>query len=270
MQKAAREPLLRRDNWERLNPQFGEEIGHRASIGLLALSTDRAGAFDTEEFLRTKGVAMFSTRIPMAPVATPETLAAMAVHLSDATRLLVPGSRLDVVGFSCTSGTVAIGIDRVHEAIRAARPGVRVTTPIEAGYEALRRLGAERITLVVPYLVKTANLVSGFFEQKGIEILRRATFELDGDPDMNRLSPEALIEATIATDTLESEAVFISCTGLRTAPVISVLEQRLGKPVVTSNQALAWHALRLAGITDRLEAKGLLFAMKQASGSARP
>lgn len=268
MQRPAREPLLARDNWERLEPRFGEEIGHRASIGLLALSTDRAGAFDAEEFLRTKGVAMFSTRIPMAPVATPETLAAMAVHLTDATRLLVPGSRLDVIGFSCTSGTVAIGLDRVHDAIHAARPEAQVTTPIEAGYEALRQLGAKRITLVVPYLVKTAELVSGFFEQKDIEILRRATFELDGDADMNRISPEALIEATIATDSPDSQAVFISCTGLRTAPVISVLEQRLGKPVVTSNQALAWHALRLAGITDRLEARGLLFAMEQASAFA--
>jgi maleate isomerase len=256
--------MLTRDNWERLKPQYGEGIGHRASIGLLALATDRAGAFDTEEFLRTKGVAMFSTRIPMAPVATPETLAAMAAHLADATRLLVPGSRLDVVGFSCTSGSVAIGIDRVHEAIHAARPDAKVTTPIEAGYEALRQLGAKRITLVVPYLVKTAELVSGFFEQRGIQILRRATFALDGDPDMNRLSPQALVEAAVAADSTESQAVFISCTGLRTAPIISMLEQRLRKPVVTSNQALAWHALRLAGITDRLEARGLLFAMKHA------
>jgi maleate isomerase len=267
MQKAERVPLPRRDNWERLEPQFGEEIGHRASIGLLALSTDRAGAFDTEEFLRAKGVAMFSTRVPMSPVATPETLAAMATHLSYATRLLVPGSRLDVIGFSCTSGTVAIGIDRVHEAIRAARPDAKVTTPIEAGYEALHQLGAKRISLVVPYLVTTAELVSGFFEQKGIEILRRATFELDGDPDMNRLSPEALIEATLATDPPDSQAVFISCTGLRTAPLISVLEKRLRKPVVTSNQALAWHALRLAGITDQLEGRGLLFKTQRASGA---
>src|SRR5688572_2601507 len=266
MQRPAREPLLARDNWERLEPRFGEEIGHRASIGLLALSTDRAGAFDTEEFLRTKGVAMFATRIPMAPVATPETLIAMAAHLVDATRLLVPGSRLDVVGFSCTSGSVAIGIDRVHQAIQTARPDAQVTTPIEAGYEALRQLSARRITLVVPYLVKTAELVSNFFEQKGIQILRRATFDLDGDLDMNQLSPEALMEATIASDAPESEAVFISCTGLRTAPVIGLLEKRLRKPVVTSNQALAWHALRLAGITDRLEGRGQLFAIEHPSG----
>ena len=268
MQKIAKRPIGTQEaEWERLQPQYGEGIGHRASIGLLALSTDRAGAFETEEFLRIDGVAMFSTRIPMAPVATPETLAAMAGHLADATRLLVPGSRLDVVGFSCTSGTVAIGVDKVREAIQSARPGVQVTTPIEAGYEALCRLGARRITLVAPYLVETAELVSNFFEQKGIEILRRATFDLDGDPDMNRLSPETLMQTAVITDLPESQAVFISCTGLRTAPIIGELEQRLRKPVVTSNQAIAWHSLRLAGVADRLDGRGRLFAMESdASG----
>jgi len=266
MQKIAKQAMQAQDaGWERLRPQYGEGIGHRASIGLLALSTDRAGVFDTEEFLRTDGVAMFSTRIPMAPVATPETLAEMAAHLADATRLLVPGSRLDVVGFSCTSGTVAIGIDRVHQAIQTARAGVQVTTPIEAGYEALHQLGARRITLVVPYLVKTAELVRDFFKQKGIEVLRRATFDLEGDPDMNRLSPKTLMQAAVVTDSPESQAVFISCTGLRTAPIISELEQRLRKPVVTSNQAIAWHSLRLAGIPDRLEGRGLLFTMESSA-----
>jgi maleate isomerase len=61
--------------------------------------------------------------------------------------------------------------------------------------------------------------------------------------------------------------VFISCTGLRTAPLVSLLEKRLRKPVVTSNQALAWHALRLAGITDQLEGRGLLFTTQRASGA---
>jgi maleate isomerase len=54
--------------------------------------------------------------------------------------------------------------------------------------------------------------------------------------------------------------VFISCTGLRTFPVVARLEERLGKPVVTSNQALAWDCLRLAGVHDRLPGRGRLFA----------
>jgi maleate isomerase len=251
----------REDGWERITPRYGQDIGGRASIGLLVLATDRVGAFDTEEFLQTEGVSVFSTRVPMAPVATPETLAAMGAHLTDATRLLVPGSRLDVVGFSCTSGTVAIGIMKVREAIRAARPGVHVTTPIEAGCEGLRRLGARRISLVVPYLVNAAALVSEFFTDRGIEIVRRATFDLNGDPEMNRLAPEALIEAAVNTDSAEAEAIFISCTGLRTAPIVDVLERRLRKPVVTSNQALAWHSLRLAGVDDQLAGRGSLFTL---------
>jgi maleate isomerase len=247
--------------WERVAPRYGEGVGHRAAIGLLVLATDRVSAMDTEEFARRAGVSIFSTRVPMMPVATPETLAAMGQHLTSATALLVPGSKLDVVGFSCTSGTVAIGVEKVKEAIKAARPGVHVTTPIEAGYEGLRRLGIRRISLLAPYLVSTAELVGGFFAENNIEVVRRATFGLDGDPDMNRLAPQALIEAALATDSRDADAVFISCTGLRTAPIVVELEQRLGKPVVTSNQALAWHSLRLAGVNDPLPGRGVLFTV---------
>ena len=247
------------DGWELIKSKYGAGVGSRASIGLLALATDRIGVFDTEEFLRAEGVAIFSTRVPMAETATPQSLAAMGEHLEGATRLLVPGSRLDVVGFSCTSGTVAIGVDKVRNAVHRVRPDIPVTTPIEAGCEGLRRLGAARITLITPYLVKTANLVGGFFEEAGFQILRRATFDLDGDLDMNRLSAEVVIEAAASRDLPDSDAVFISCTGLRTATIVTELEHRLRKPVVTSNQALAWHSLRLAGVDDRLHGRGLLF-----------
>jgi maleate isomerase len=216
---------------------------------------------DTEQFLAADGVTIFSTRLPMSPVATPDSLAAMGDHLEHAARLLVPGSRLDVVGFSCTSGTIAIGEDRVNEAIHAARPAVQVTTPIRAAVTALRRLEVRRISLLVPYLVPTAHLVSDFFEAQGFAIERRATFDLGGDPQMNLLPPEALIAGAMQVDTPRSEAVFISCTGLRTRHVVGEAERRLGKPVVTSNQALAWHSLRLAGLEDQLTERGKLFEL---------
>ena len=259
---ADRAPDSPLDGWPRLEPEFSAGPGTRASIGLVALATDRVGALDTEEFLSLEGVAVFSTRLPMSPVATPETLRAMDNHLEHAARLLVPGSRLDVVGFSCTSGTIAIGEERVTEAIRAARPTALVTTPIRAGVTALRRLSVQRISLLVPYLVPTAQLVSDFFENEGFTIERRATFDLGGDPQMNLLSPEALIRGAMQVDTPRSEAVFISCTGLRTRHVISEAERRLGKPIVTSNQALAWHSLRLAGLEDQLTGRGKLFELR--------
>jgi maleate isomerase len=248
------------DGWERLEPRLGEAPGARAALGLIALATDRVGAYDTETYLQgLDGVAMFSTRIPMAEVATPQTLAAVGPHIEGATRLLVPGSRLDAVGFSCTSGTVAIGVEKVRAAIQKVRPGIHVSTPIEAGAEGLRSFGAKRISLLVPYLVATADLIGGYFEAHGFTIDRKATFELGGDPDMNRVSVESLVESGRRVCHPDSDALFISCTGLCTARAIAPLEAALGKPVVTSNQALAWHLLRLAGAKDTPKGFGSLF-----------
>jgi len=246
--------------WDRVEAKFWAGPGSRCSIGLLALATDRVGEPDTRAFLAgLDGVDMFTTRVPMSPVATPESLAAMGPHLEAAARLLVPGSRLDVIGFSCTSGTVAIGCAEVAVAIRRARPGIAVTTPIEAGAEALRRLGCRRISLLAPYRPATADLVAGFFADQGFALDARATFDLDGDPDMNRVTGESLIAAARRVLHADSDALFLSCTGLRTAPVIAAIEHAIGKPVVTSNQALAWHALRLGKVGDRVAGRGRLF-----------
>lgn len=59
-------------------------------------------------------------------------------------------------------------------------------------------------------------------------------------------------------DRLEAEAVFISCGGLRSLEIVDELEQEVGKPVVASNQAMIWNALRLAGINDKIDGYGML------------
>jgi maleate isomerase len=55
------------------------------------------------------------------------------------------------------------------------------------------------------------------------------------------------------------EGVFVSCTSLRVASIVEELEAELGKPVTSSNHALAWHCLRLAGIEDEVPGYGRLF-----------
>ena len=47
----------------------------------------------------------------------------------------------------------------------------------------------------------------------------------------------------------EVDAVFLSCTNLRTLDVIDEIEAELGLPVVSSNQALAWHMAQLTQIS---------------------
>ncbi len=249
-------------NIRRLKARFSETINPVASLGFLGLATDRASFRDFCDFIAPyPGVAVHATRLPFGDAATPETLAGVAAHLRVGTAGLVPGQPLQSISYSCTSGTIAIGADVVRREIQSVRAECPVATPIEAAIEALQGLGCTRMGLLMPYLMPTAEMVAGYFESAGFRLDRVATFDLDGDPDMNRVDPACLCDVGLDLCDTGSEALFISCTGWRTHPVVHRLERAIGRPVVTSNQALAWKALRLAGVTGHVAGQGRLFAV---------
>ncbi|MDE0665932.1 MAG: hypothetical protein OXH67_10090, partial [Acidimicrobiaceae bacterium] len=62
------------------------------------------------------------------------------------------------------------------------------------------------------------------------------------------------------------DAVFVSCTSLRLLASVEGLESEVGVPVVSSNMALFWHLLRLAGIADRIDGLGRIFTRQLTSG----
>lgn len=251
--------------WEKVQStdrDFDAGTAPAGAIGMIALAVDRASISDCRNWLAPfAGVEIYSTRVPMSPVATPESLAAMGDHLAAAAEVLVPGDRLDALAFSCTSGLVAIGAERVHRILSQVRPGVPVVTPIEAAVKGLRGLGVRRLSLLVPYHAEAADLVAGHFAQAGFVIDRCSTFDLDGDIQMNRLDAEALIRGAHAALHPDSDGLFISCTGLRTSGIVARLEAELGVPVVTSNQAMSWECLHHSACPDKMRGEGRLFSL---------
>ena len=55
------------------------------------------------------------------------------------------------------------------------------------------------------------------------------------------------------------EGIFIAGNGLRSIGVIAPLEEDLGLPVLTANQAAFWYALRLAGVGAQVDEYGQVF-----------
>jgi maleate isomerase len=147
---------------------------------------------------------------------------------------LVRGEDLDAIAYSCTSGTLAIGEQVVMELIQSARPGVPVTTPFTGAIAALKRLAVERITFLTPYLEEVTAVMRTAIEDRGFQVVRTVSMDLSLDSQICRVAPATLSEV----DTADSQALFISCTALMTSPVIAGIEASIGKPVVTSNQAL--------------------------------
>ena len=73
-----------------------------------------------------------------------------------------------------------------------------------------------------------------------------------------RISTDSILDAILAVGGRDCQAVFASCTNLRAVSVLAEAERMLGKPVLASNQVLAWHLLRLAGLPDPLGIGGAL------------
>ena len=70
---------------------------------------------------------------------------------------------------------------------------------------------------------------------------------------------QTIIEAAKELNGDDVDGLFLSCTALNTAGLIKPLEQRFGKPVLTSNQCLLWQSLRLAGDRTPINGYGRLF-----------
>lgn len=250
-----------RDGWTAMPCTLDEGPAPRAAIGLIALSTDNVIEGEVLSFLPEDGVALYRSRIPAAARNTPEGLAAMAPRIGAVAAMLLPDDRLDVIAFGCTSGAMVIGPAGVAAAIHRVRPGVSVSDPVSAALGGLRALDAKRIALLTPYPDRTNAVVGEFVASQGFEIVAKGSFKQPGGKVIACIPPEDILEAGSALGSGAGiDALFISCTALRVSPVLRRLEERIGKPVVASNQALAWDCLRRAGIDNAVPNGGRLFA----------
>jgi maleate isomerase len=113
----------------------------------------------------------------------------------------------------------------------------------------------------MPYIEDVARAAVKFVEDNGTEVVNARWLNKSGF-DISLIPEDELYKLAVETDTPESDALFISCTSLHTFGIIEKLEKDLKKPVITSNQATIWHALRLAGIEDKINGYGRLLAEK--------
>lgn len=217
-------------------------------VGLILLSTDHSTEADFARLVAGPRIGLFATRVEYANPVTRENLRRMEPRLGAAAALLLPDEPLDAILFSCTSASVAIGDGAVEAAIAAAKPGVPIVTPPGAAARALAQFGARRISLLTPYTVETTAGMADYFEARGFDLASVACLGLEDDREMARISPASLIEAAVAATDPQAEALFVSCTALRSARIASDVEARIGRPVVTSNQATAWACLGLCGV----------------------
>lgn len=228
-------------------------------LGLVVLQSDETIEADMRRLMPVD-VELLVTRIPSAEVVTPETLAAMAGDLSGAVALFPRAARFAVVGYGCTSGTSQIGADRIAELVRSDCDAQAVTQPVSALLAACRHLGVCRLGLVTPYVPSVSDHLRKVLEAEGLEIVAFGSFDEGEEAQVVRIAQDAVHDAAVTVAAqAQCDALFLSCTNLRTLDVIDRIEAATGLPVLSSNLVLAWDMLRRAGLQGAEHAPGRLW-----------
>jgi maleate isomerase len=253
-------------NFERLSFAADGGVGVRASLGLLVLETDQTVEWEFRCLLPAAGVALYEARLHNDAVITPDSLKAMELELAPAARLLPQAVDLSAIGYACTSGSMIMGEDVVSRQIRGVRPSAKISNPVSAALAAFRALKVSRVALLTPYLAEINLSLRANFQRLGLSIPVMGSFNEPDDNVVARISTASIRDAILKIGRSEAcEGVFVSCTSLRVAEIAAGLEAELGKPVTSSNHALAWHMLRLAGIDDAMPQHGRLFTKSLAA-----
>lgn len=247
--------------------------GRRGRIGLITLASDSSVL---PEYARVMpdGVAVYA-----APIVLPrgEVNAAALAEMLEGDQLeraaeLLIWTDVDLIVFACTTGSLVHGIgwDREVAARIAGASGRAATTTTTAVLGALRALGATSLAVATPYIEELNAIERQFLEESGFGVASIAGLGCATDAEIGQLEPEDAVSLVERVNSPEAEAVFISCTNFHCLPAIASLERRLGKPVVTSNLAGAWAALRQIGVDDPIPGYGELLLLPAVAEAMAP
>ncbi|MEK9860689.1 MAG: arylmalonate decarboxylase [Alphaproteobacteria bacterium] len=240
------------------NPQLDDGRHHRAKLGFILMSTDLAAEADFND-MAPEGVGVHITRLKTDDYTTNETLSRHIEHMAEAASRIQPDTKPDVVSYSCTSGSIVIGEDRIFDEISKGAPWAQPMCLVTGVVDALRELGAKKIVVGTPYLDEINTNEAEFLLKKGFEVLDIQGLNLTTGIEFGRVTPSYWKEFALEIDRPDADAIFLSCGGIRSLEVAEEIEQITGKPVVTSNQAQFWSCLRRAGVQDNLSGFGRIF-----------
>ncbi|WP_170336084.1 maleate cis-trans isomerase family protein [Ruegeria arenilitoris] len=215
-------------------------------LGLIVLQTDETLEPEFSAYFSDRKYPIHVTRIPSGIEVTTDSLAEMETALPAAASLLPNARPYRVVGYGCTSASSVIGSECVAELVKQTCNTAEVTNPLRAAAACAADLGVSKFALLSPYIEEVNIPLRRAFAERGMSTDVFGTFGEAEEAKVVRISNQSVVDAAVKLGSDSSvEAVFLSCTNLRTLSAIPEIQKRIGKPVLSSNQSLAWHMKRL-------------------------
>jgi maleate isomerase/arylmalonate decarboxylase len=233
--------------------------GWRAKIGLIVPPTNTVNEAEWAR-MAPEGVTIHVARMRLH-TSSPEHERRLYADIEKATADLAAASP-DAIAYGCTAGSMVMPLAKLTDYM-AGIAGVPCVATAPSLVHACRALGAARVALATPYHDALNEHERRFLVENGIEVVALKGLGIGaGGPHeyvrIARVPREEVLAHARSVDRPEAQALVISCTDFATLDAVPQLERTLGKPVVTSNQATFWAALRAAGMDDRFQSFGRL------------
>ncbi|MDQ0562966.1 maleate isomerase [Rhizobium mesoamericanum] len=182
-----------------------------------------------------------------------EQFAEMKIKSGEAARMLSHARRTKAIALGCTAGSFleGVGYDESVAKVIEEASGLPAVTTAGSVVAALRALGVSRLAIFTPYEEWVSKRLVSFLEGHGFVV----PF-MDWGYDMYSTDVEDCFEPindwVAERVPADVDGVFISCTNFTWLRGIAPLEERIRRPVVTSNLATLWRLLHTIGAADRL------------------
>ncbi len=213
----------------------------RARIGLIIPSVNRMTEPQFNRYAPDGlGVLVARGRVAGQPGKTVAELTDEIAHAAGTLADAAP----DLIVFHCTNTSMKEGADgeaRIIELIRRTT-GIEALSTSSLVNDALRALGIKKLVVLSPYM-SNANIVD-YLTAAGFEVVAEVALKCKSPADFETVTPQRWLELAQENDTPEADGIFLSCTNTTQIEAVAAIEQKLGKPVVNSNQAVLWGCLK--------------------------
>ncbi len=241
--------------------------GSRARIGLITPHNDIVPEAEFQA-LAPKDISVHVARVPLGwrsgpqpPLIDLDARRAFAEppHVDLAMKMLAT-MPLSSIAYGFTSSSYLHGPDgdiNLKNRLESLTGGIPVVMPCPAVVLALQTLGVSKLALINPPWFPTELSEHGaeYFRNSGVDV-EYAASATDLAPDQLSVQPEEVFKWVQRHVPNTTESVFLGGGGLRAIGVIEALEEALALPVLTANQVVFWHALRLAGVKASIDGYG--------------
>jgi maleate isomerase len=226
-------------------------------IGIIVPSWNTVMEYETQR-MAGPSTSVHSMRIPHT-ADTEEKLLWLSTQAPEAAKLLAH-AKVNVIGYGCTASGFLKGPDddRALAASLSTATGIPCTTSSSAIADALRALGAKRLSLASPYAPWLNERLKTYLTADGFDVIAMQGLSTEAHSTVTLERILALVDEVTRPET---DAIFVSCSNFRTLEIIESIEKKYDKPVVTSNSSMMWKMLRLMDNARAVPGAGRLFSI---------